>query len=396
MTRPAAHKPSPKAKGHSTAQYTIGIDLGGTKVAAALVDQNGKILQEARVPTVPPWMETSDGVMAKSKPTPAQVKKHIDYVVQAMADAAVHVLAPLKDGSRKVTAKNILGIGLASAGPMNIEKGTLEHPSNFHGWQIVPLVKLLETELEQRGLHIPVSFQNDAIAAALGEGWVGQAKGCITYCMITVGTGIGSGVILNKRPAQSQGMGSEWGHMLVNVAGTKEDANSFNERSVEGYASGTGLMRRAKARGLPFANTSELANAARSGDQSARDLFEDAQEALAALMYTLSLGFHPQKFVVSGGMIAIQDRYLPQAIKLYTAMMTAKNPAFVAQVGVAELGVEAGVIGAAWLPHLAILEAKNVVPALTAPSKSVTTKKPIAAKLKPSKSVAPSKPRRSK
>jgi glucokinase len=332
--------------------YTVGIDLGGTKVAAALVDHRGKIVSEARLPTVPPWMLEQDPRAITMEPSPSEVRRHITYVVSAMADATTEVLNALSTKSSSKSASKVLGVGLASAGPMNLEKGTLDYPSNFKGWKIVPLLMHLQIALQKRGVKKPITFQNDAVAAALGEGWVGRAKDCHTYAMITVGTGIGTGVVFNGKPAQSRGMGSEWGHLMVNAPGIQLDPSSFNDRSVEGLASGTGLIRRARELGFRGHSAADLAEAAKSGDLLALKVFAGASEALAALFYSLSLGFHPEKFVVSGGMLAIQEHFLPQAKALYKEMMIKKNPKFVTTVQIAKLGTKAGVIGAARLPRL--------------------------------------------
>lgn len=332
------------------ATYTIGIDLGGTKVAAALVDDQGRLLTEVKVPTVPPRMRDQDPRLStQTEPKPREVQDHIRYVVDAMADAAVEASQPLRDGLVK---GRILGIGLASAGPMNIEKGTLEYPANFRGWKRVPLVTLLGEALKKRGIRGKIAFQNDAMAAALGEGWIGRASNKQTYAMITVGTGIGSGVIFNGKPAQSSGMGSEWGHMLVNISGAMRWPDNVYERSVEGLASGTGMIRRAKSLGFKGESASDLAEAARNGHPVARDIFTGASEGLAALFYSLSLGFHPEILVVTGGMLAVKDFFLPQAIELYEELIKQKFPEFRTPVRVSKLGNRAGVIGAARLPRL--------------------------------------------
>jgi glucokinase len=329
------------------AKFTVGIDLGGTKAAAALVDSQGKIIAEVFRPTVPDRLKTMDPRASHKAPIGAMVKEHIAYVVGAMAEAVVGLL---KD--KNLHPSEIHGIGLASAGPMNIEKGTLDYPSNFLGWKVVPLVDLLKKRLAKDGIRLPVSFQNDAIAAALGEGWVGSARGDETYAIITVGTGIGTGVIFNGRPAQSRGMGSEWGHMMVDCRGSRTaDSDALYVRTVEGLASGTGLIRRARARGFVGETASDLAQAASAGDAMALELFAEASEALASLMYSLSIGFHPERFVFSGGMLAIKEMYLPQAKELYKRMMQ-DYPDFAAPITTAKLGTRAGVIGAARLPYL--------------------------------------------
>lgn len=325
--------------------FTVGIDLGGTKVAAALVDDRGRIVKESRRATVPPWMANLDP-RTLEKPDSKDVRRHIDYVITAMAEATLECTEALPPKTK------LLGVGLASAGPMDIGKGTLVNPSNFRGWKKVPLVSLLREKLAASRLKTRIEFQNDAIAAAIGEGWTGVAKGKQTYAVITVGTGIGTGVIFNGKPAQSRGMGSEWGHALAFAPGMMKEPATIREREVEGLASGTGLARRARAMGLSFESAAEIATAASAGDAKAKELFEGASEALAALFYTLSLGFHPEVFAVSGGMLAIREHFLPQAIELYRNVMTASGPDFLTPIRIAKLGTKAGVIGAARLPRL--------------------------------------------
>jgi glucokinase len=329
----------------SSKDFTIGIDLGGTKVHIALVDQNGTITAQVIRPTTPPDRPELNPKTA-STASASEVRRHIQYVTAVIANSVDEVAAKLPKG------KILRGIGLASAGPMNIDEGYLDHPSNFPGWKKVPLVDLLKTELKKRGLKNPIFFQNDAIAGALGEGWIGRARGLETYALITVGTGIGSGVILNGKPAQSKGMGSEWGHLIANTSGLQKKTNGFYEQTIEGLASGTGLIRRAHARGFKKGKVADLAQAAHDGDPLARELFDQAAEALAALFYNLSVGFHLECIVVSGGMLAVRDLYLPQANVLYRQLMRSGFPSFLCPVQVAKLGTKAGVIGAARLPRL--------------------------------------------
>lgn len=335
------------------ANYTVGIDLGGTKVAAALVDDQGRILSEVHKRTVPPWMQSMDPRRITRRPRKAEVEAHIEYVVSTMAEAAAEIAEPIRG---RMIKGRILGIGLASAGPMNIQKGTLEYPANFVGWKKVPIVDLLAQELKQYGFKEKVSFQNDAIAAALGEGWIGRAKERQTFATITVGTGIGSGVIFNGRPAQFAGMGSEWGHLIANAPGISMHPETLYERTVEGLASGTGMIRRAKARGFYGSTTQELATAARNGDLIAREIFLGASEGLATLFYGLSLGFHPEMLIITGGLLGVREFFLPQAIEIYRDLMKRKNPEFLAPVRISKLGNRAGVIGAARLPWLEAYE----------------------------------------
>lgn len=321
-------------------RFTIGIDLGGTKIATGLVDTAGRLLAMDRRPSQSP----NDATLS--------VRRRIQYCVEEMADS---VLAVLQDQAGKTTrqkAARIKGIGFAAAGPLNVDRGLLVHPYNFAGWKVVPVVAHLAEALKKRDIRIPIHFQNDAIAAALGEGWVGRAKGCTSYAMITLGTGVGTGVILNGRPAQSKGMGSEWGHMMIDHGILPEHEPDPYLATVEGVASGTGLVRLARAHGLSCLNSEELAIAARAGNPLALKTFAQASRALAGLFYNLSIGFHLDKFVFTGGLLPIQDLFIPRAIELYRLWIDNTAPDFRAPVVTSKLGNKAGVIGAARLPYI--------------------------------------------
>lgn len=314
--------------------FTIGIDLGGTKLASGLVDQNGKLIAQSRKPTVP-----TDGNKSP--------QEHIKYVIKVMAEAVEDLVQQIPKGKR------LHSIGLASAGPMNVLEGKLLDPPNFAGWKTVPIVSLLEKEILKRGIKKKVHFQNDAIAAALGEGWTGAAKGLQTYAMITLGTGIGSGVILNGKPAQSGGMGSEWGHSLVDLSvltkikpGAKLALSDMYASTVEGLASGTGMKT------LTGKEPSQLAELARRGDKDAKEVFAQASRALAGLFFNLSLGFNVERLLLTGGLVHIEDVFVPQAIELYNQLITAQAPSFKTKIVRAKLDNTAGVIGAARLGRL--------------------------------------------
>ena len=178
MKSPTKTKTTPSK---ASPDFTIGLDLGGTKVACALVDHNGKVLKQTSRPVTPPSMPQLDP-RDPYKPTPLEVKKHVDHVAHSMAEAAAEVAEGLSASERK----KLRGIGLASAGPMDINKGLLLNVSNMKGWAKVPIVAKLAHAAKKHGLPTAkIGFQNDAIAAALGEGWIGSAKNAKTYVMIT-------------------------------------------------------------------------------------------------------------------------------------------------------------------------------------------------------------------
>lgn len=332
--------------------YTIGVDLGGTKMLTALVDSQGRVVHQTTRPVTPPDRPHLDP-RDPYQPTAAEAKKHVEYVVEAMADTVVECAQHLAPKDRRL----IRGMGLASAGPMDLSNGLLIDSSNMKGWKRVALVASFAKACGRRDLPAtlkrPAGFQNDAVAAALGEGWVGVAKSKSTYVMITVGTGIGTGVILNGRPAQSEGRGSEWGHLICESRGLSKRTDDPDRSSPDGIASGTGLVRQAQLFGYSeFKTARQITEAATRGDVRAKDLLLQSSEALAALFYSLSLGFNPEIFAVTGGMLAMKEFFLPQAIDIYRSAIRTKYPSFEKPIKVSKAGTIAGVIGAARLPRL--------------------------------------------
>ena len=248
-------------------------------------------------------------------------------------------------------APHFAGVGLASAGPMNVDKGILLNPTNFPGWKTAPLQKDLTDVLRRQRIKGPVAFQNDAIAAALAEGWVGGAKNLKSFAVVTIGTGIGSGVIFHGKPVQTNGMGSEFGHLVIqnNLIKTAKD---LRNNTVEGIASGTGILRRAKASGFKGNSIEELVQALEGGEKKYQIYFDDAADALAALCYNLSIGFNLEKILFSGGLIKVRSLYFDRMKKHYLDLVNEMNPYFRCPLQVAQGLNQAGVLGAAYLPYL--------------------------------------------
>ncbi|MEK6628460.1 MAG: ROK family protein [Bdellovibrionota bacterium] len=321
-------------KSSTALKYSIGLDLGGTKLATALVDSRGNILEYNKFP-----LEIN-----KTKSPQEAKKKVISFMQSACEDYK-------RRYPTQTSAKNFMGIGLASAGPLNIKTGELIDPSNFKDWKRFKIVQELTSALKKINWQPKIYFQNDAIASAFAEKWIGAAKNCKSFVVVTVGTGIGTGVIFNGLPCQTEGMGSEWGHLLVDVKGMQQHKSMITEHTVEGIASGTALLKRAKALGFKGSSVEELVVENEQTTQY-KILFDDMAWALAALCYSLSMGFHFDKILFSGGLIKIKHLYWEQTKKIYSDMIRQRNPAFLAPIAVAKAGNKAGVVGAASLPYL--------------------------------------------
>jgi len=315
--------------------FTIGLDLGGTKLASALLDQNGKMIDFIKVP-----------VEMKKEGSALKTQKR---VIGLMNDIC-HDFK--KRFPTELDKKYFKGVGLASAGPLDTEKGLLINPVNFPGWKTVPIKKLLQETLNQSGLKTQVTFQNDAIAAALAEGWIGGAKNFDSYAIVTVGTGIGSGVIFNGKPCHSKGMGSEFGHLVCDMQSLIKNPKDLKKYTVEGIASGTALLRRAKEMGFKGESVEELVKAFKAGEKRYQVLFDEMAFALAIICYDLSIGFHLDGIFISGGLIKIKELYFEQTKKHYQTLINEFNPKFKTKISIAKTGNHAGVIGAGYLPYL--------------------------------------------
>jgi glucokinase len=316
-------------------QFSIGLDLGGTKLAAGLVDEAGNLIDEIKIPVE---MNRENSAILTQK-----------RVLSLMADISLDFKRRFP---KECSAPYFAGIGLASAGPLNTKTGQLIHPVNYPGWKVVPIRDNLSTELKKRNFNTTVKFQNDAIAAALAEGWVGGARGLETFVVVTVGTGIGSGVIVHGQPCHTQGMGSEFGHLLVNLANVQKNPKLLDDFTVEGIASGTGLLRRAHQMGFKGSSVESLVMALEGGAKEYKILFDDMAWALAALCFNLSIGFRVEKILISGGLLKIKHLFLPALKKNYHQLVTGSYRAFKAPVQIAQGGTHAGVVGAAYLPYI--------------------------------------------
>lgn len=312
--------------------YTIGFDLGGTKLAAALLDQNGKMLDFIKVPV---------DMKREKSATKTQAR-----VIQLMVDIAMDFKNrfPQQTGGRCFR-----GIGLASAGPMNVAEGKLTFPVNYPGWKIVPIRAMLETAVHKKGFRTKVFFQHDATAAALAEGWVGGARKLQSFAVVSVGTGIGTGIIFNGQPCQSRGMGSENGHTIVDFRQMQKTPDKLHHCTVEGMASGTALLRRAREMGFKGHSVEELVA---ETDPKYRLLYDDMAWALAVLCYDLSIAFNLEKVFLSGGLIKIRDLYLKNLKTHYRKMIRQLNPRFECAIEIAKTQNHAGVLGAGFLPYL--------------------------------------------
>jgi glucokinase len=298
-------------------EYSIGVDLGGTNLRAAAIDQTGKILDKIAGST-----ELSAGR-------------------DAVIDDLVAAIVKLRD---KHGPDRLAGVGIGVPGFILIEKGIIVGSHNMPGFDDFPV----RDEIERR-LKAAVILENDANAAALGEKWMGAGRDVNDLVLLTLGTGIGGGIIFEGRVLHGfVGMAGELGHMTVNPTGNL--CGCGNIGCMEKHASAIAIVSMAKLLSLGDNLTAEgVCRLAMEGNQNAKRIFESMGTALGTGLAMLINIFNFPLYLLSGGVLPAWDLFAPamfQQIQLRS--FTYRNTQ--TRVEKAILGNEAGLYGAAYLP----------------------------------------------
>ncbi|OGW74562.1 MAG: hypothetical protein A3J81_04480, partial [Nitrospirae bacterium RIFOXYB2_FULL_43_5] len=245
--------------------------------------------------------------------------------------------------SRKISKKDVLGIGFGSPGPLDTKKGIIHFCPNLKGWKNVPLVKIVSSKT-----GISTYLENDANAAAYGEWRMGSGKGVCNMLFATLGTGIGGGLILNGELYHGKDdAAGELGHVILFPDGIKCGCGS--KGCIEMYASATGIVRRAKE----ALNTSTILTskdvylAALKKNKIALNIMEETGRFLG-IVFSSIINLLNLDMIVIGGNVSNAGEMLLKPIRkeiIRTAMYPAKN----IKVIKAKLGPNAGMIGAACL-----------------------------------------------
>jgi len=309
---------------------SVGIDIGGTKVAGGVVDTDGVVVARARRDT--PHRSTSPGVVE---------------------DTIVDVVAELIDGA----GDDVVAVGIGAAGFVAADRATVGFAPHL-SWRDEPL----EANLQRR-VPVPISVDNDANAAAWAEWRFGAAQGDSHVVMVNLGTGIGGAMILDGQIMRGRyGIAGEFGHMQVVPGGQRCECG--NKGCWEQYASGNALVREARAMmtaGSPMATDllnlvggdpssltgPMITEAARDGDATATELLGEIGQWLGIGIANLAAAFDPGVFVIGGGVSAAGDLLLDPARTTFRRHLTGRGYRPEARIVAAALGNEAGLIGAA-------------------------------------------------
>ncbi|MEV7278743.1 ROK family protein [Streptomyces sp. NPDC093111] len=321
-----APAPAPAPAPTPTDAVVAAIDIGGTKIAGALVDAGGSLVTRVQLPT--PATEGADTLMRQVGRVLAELRAHPEW--------------------RRVQA-----VGVGCAGPVDTVAGTVS-PVNIPGWRAFPLVDRLRDALggEEDGAGLPVRMMADGPAIAAAEFWNGAARGRTNALCMVVSTGVGGGLILDGRPyAGLSGNAGHIGHISVELDG--EPCPCGGRGCVERLASGPSIVRYALARGWsPPAGTEAtartVADAARRGEPAPRAAFARAARAVAASVAATAALVELEVVVIGGGVAASGDLLFDAVraeLKNYATLSFTRE----VRVVPAKAGTDAGLVGAAAL-----------------------------------------------
>ena len=272
--------------------FSIGVDLGGTNLRIAAISAEGRMLEKITV----------DSNASAGR----------DHVIDAMCAAIRNLSQKYKAGG------SFLGAGIGVPGLVDLESGIMRKAANLPGWENYPA----RDEIERR-LGMSVVLENDARVAALGEYWLGAGRGFSTMAVLTLGTGIGGGVVIDGKIWHGMsGMASEFGHITLEPEG--RPCACGNRGCSEQYASASAIMRMAreaingglapslaKAAASPQFGAKSIYDLAMAGDEQARQIFATFGRYLGILIANLVNVLNLEIYVIGGGVSSAWSAFTP-------------------------------------------------------------------------------------
>lgn len=308
---------SDHATSERTGEYSIGLDLGGTNLRAAAVDRTGRML---------------DKVYGKT-----QYSEGREAIVRDMVEA----IEAMRDRFGKDT---LSGIGIGVPGFISLQEGIIKNCANIPSLENFPI----RDEIGRRLGH-KIILENDANAAALGEKWIGAGREVSDLIMLTLGTGIGGGIISGGKVLRGvNGMAGELGHITAVPNGNP--CGCGNRGCVEKHASATAIVAMARMLGLgDHLSAKDVFDLGAAGNEKAKMIFVSMGESIGIVLAMLINAFNFPLYLISGGVIAGWDLFAPALLeetrrRSFTFRTTGTR------VEKAQLGNEAGLFGAAYLP----------------------------------------------
>lgn len=282
----------------------IGLDIGGTKILAGVVDEEGHILQKVQIST--------DSSKGRDK-----------------------IISNLHNALDTLMQKDISGIGIGSAGRIDFKTGIVDYATdNLPGWMGLNLKKLVEEKYS-----LPVIVENDVNAAAAGEMWLGAAKGVKNFIMLTVGTGLGGAIVINNQIIRGKHFSAgEFGHIILYPKG--RECNCGKKGCAEQYISGTAIYKRFNelSKIKKVDNAKEVFSLLDRKNRVAQQVIEEFINSFKLLMINLRNSIDSDKYLIGGGIIGAERYWWNKFIDSIPSDMVVKQ---------AKLGQKATMLGAA-------------------------------------------------
>lgn len=306
-------------------RLAVGVDVGGTKIAFALVDERGNVLATHRLPTLP-----DEGAEA---------------VFDRIAEGIHHILGQTSD--------EVAGIGIGCPGHLNPHTGVVYTATNLH-WRDVPLKSGVEARLRT---NLPIFIQQDANSAAVGEMYFGAAQTCADFVYIAIGTGLGgAAVVAGNLLLGGDYAGMEIGHMPLSPNGRLCACGMYG--CPEMYVSGIGLLAGVREHAKEFPQSSlasvtdlttiAILDAAKAGDPLAMVVFDELTDWLSAVMICCMGILNPLVFVVGGGMAEAASDLIVPAARRKLAERTAHSGLY-RHIEIVESQITSSAVGASCL-----------------------------------------------
>lgn len=318
-------------------KYSIGIDLGGTDIKAGLLAEDGTLSCRTVIST-----QVNEGAKA--------IARRIAGVIKQVISVADETDPPI------VCSEQIIGIGLGSPGLIIAESGIVHFSPNFPGWRDIPLLDYVNEELE--GVDLPLYIDNDVNVMVLGELHHGAGVGFDNIVGLTVGTGVGGGVVINRKVYHGNwNTAGELGHTIVKPDGRK--CGCGNRGCLEAYAGARHIVERTQEQIVAGRKTcmnpealtpKKVASAASAGDELAREIFSETGRLIGVALTSIAHILNPQLAVIGGGISAAGEDLLFQHIRKEFNKRVMDIPGKM-QIVPAKLGNDAGLVGAAMLAY---------------------------------------------
>jgi glucokinase len=297
--------------------HVLGLDIGGTKLAAGVVDPAGHVLSFEL-----------ESTLAEEGPERG-LARLFDLGRRAVAAAGLDM-----------AQIGIVGIG--AGGPLDAGRGVLIAPPHLPGWRHVPL-----TALAEEAFGVPAALENDATAAAAGEHRYGAGMGTRHMVYLTISTGVGGGVVIDGHLYRgASGNGGELGHVTVDCDG-RTCRGCGRRGCLEAYVSGTSIAERAREAGMRVKTASEVAAAARAGEPVAIEVWDATTDALACGLTSIVNLFEPELVVLGGGVVSGAGEQLLGPVRQRVRAEAMPPAAARLDIVPAALGDRVGVVGAA-------------------------------------------------